>query len=80
MLETSWETLDAEVKAAVSLDEVIDAHSKYLNSIMDKALMSGRAEAIVTPLNDVLEDSLRFCRTQDQVHTRHIRSGPSSHC
>jgi hypothetical protein len=36
VLETSWETLDTEIKAAMSLDEVIEAHSKYLNSIMDK--------------------------------------------
>lgn len=46
VVEAAWLRLESELEAAVSLDEVIAAHDKYLSDIEDRALLSAKHEAI----------------------------------
>mmetsp|Transcript_67 Transcript_67/g.225 ORF Transcript_67/g.225 Transcript_67/m.225 type:complete len:905 (+) Transcript_67:342-3056(+) len=43
VLETSWDALEKNLQAAVDLDQVVEAHDVYLNSILDKALIGLQA-------------------------------------
>ena len=46
VVEAAWLRLESELQTAVSLDEVIAAHDRYLSDIEDRALLSSKHEAI----------------------------------
>lgn len=53
VLETSWGILQEKLNAALTLDEIIDAHNTYLSGIMVRALLHEDSTYVADKLNEV---------------------------
>ena len=46
VLETAWITLQTRIQKAISLDDVIEAHTSYLSDILERALLKVEHEGL----------------------------------
>jgi hypothetical protein len=67
VLEHSWVQLQDALHRAQSLDQVIDAHDRYLMEILDRALLSPRHEKLHMMMQAVLQSILRFCSLEETL-------------
>ena len=68
VMESSWRTFEAHVKAAREMDDLIAAHRSYVQQISDKALLTGVAAPLSTLLLPLFDDILRFAHTQQVMY------------
>ena len=62
LLEGGWKRLVMEVEAATTLDEVIEAHDRYLDGIVRKSLLrTDSEESIQHQLADQVQTILNIC-------------------
>eukprot|EP01138_Halocafeteria_seosinensis_P009649 gb/GECG01009860.1/.p1 GENE.gb/GECG01009860.1/~~gb/GECG01009860.1/.p1 ORF type:complete len:1022 (+),score=109.43 gb/GECG01009860.1/:1-3066(+) len=54
----------------LDLSGLIKAHEEYLARIMEKALLTGRSSHIGPHIQDLLDDAIRFARTQERLYTK----------
>lgn len=57
VLETEWEALMLDLQKAENLDEVIDAHERYLENLRRKALLQDKSQNVMAKLVAVLDVS-----------------------
>jgi gamma-tubulin complex component 3 len=77
VLEGGWKDLSLRIKAAKTLDEVIDAHRQYLTGIVRKSLLTSaersRAtepeKALALRLHELLMIAKAFCEFQERLFT-----------
>ena len=50
VMESSWEGLVHQVKGAKDMDDLIQSHHRYIHHIAEKALLSGQASSLSSPL------------------------------
>jgi len=74
VLEGGWEGLNASVRNARTVDDVIRAHDFYLNQIVDKTLLcidedgdSGNGKSLENLLRKLLSIALKFGKFQDHI-------------
>ena len=74
VLEGGWEGLNASVRNARTVDDVIRAHDFYLNQIVDKTLLcidedgdSGNGRSLENLLRKLLSIALKFGKFQDHI-------------
>ncbi|KAG6504408.1 gamma-tubulin complex component 3-like isoform X1 [Zingiber officinale] len=60
VLEVSWAHFSEEMDAARDLDDLLAAHDKYLNSIVEKSLLGERSLGVFKILFDLFDLILRF--------------------
>ncbi|WOL06631.1 hypothetical protein Cni_G15365 [Canna indica] len=60
VLEVSWARFSEEMDAAKDLDDLLAAHDKYLNSIVEKSLLGERSQAIIRILFILFDLILRL--------------------
>lgn len=75
VLEGGWKDLERHVAAAETLDEVIEAHGRYLEGIVRKSLLGGTSEsaatksetALASRLQELLMIAKSFCELQERL-------------
>ncbi|CAM9387478.1 unnamed protein product [Chrysoparadoxa australica] len=72
VLETSWTALMQSLEAAKDLDDVIGAHSAYLETVMQKALVIDGVSDIMQQLNRTLDVVLQFCSHQEVLMVKAV--------
>lgn len=61
VLECSWEKLAENIHKSIDLDEIIEAHSSYLNEITQKGFLSGaKNRALSMRLNTLFDIILTY--------------------
>lgn len=64
VIEASWETLQAEIRRPdATLDDLIEAHTKYINTIVQKGLLASSAEredGFLVQLHNMLKCMLSY--------------------
>ena len=68
VMESSWRTFEAQVKAAKEMDDLITAHRSYVQQISEKALLTGVAAPLSALLLPLFDDILRFAHTQQVMY------------
>lgn len=67
VLETAWATFHDKISQANCLDDVIFAHNKYLDEILDRALLSAQHENLNLQIQQLLQSILKFCTLEDAL-------------
>jgi gamma-tubulin complex component 3 len=72
VLEGGWRRLESEIEAAITLDEVIEAHDRYLNGIVRKSLLRTDMEDIAQQqlaeqVQTLLGITGEFCDLQERL-------------
>ncbi|XP_020526076.1 LOW QUALITY PROTEIN: gamma-tubulin complex component 3 [Amborella trichopoda] len=70
VLEVSWSCFLEEMEEAQDLDDLLAAHEKYLNSIVEKSLLGERSQHICKTLFVLFELILRFRSHADRLYER----------
>ncbi|KAK4792696.1 hypothetical protein SAY86_023131 [Trapa natans] len=82
VLEVSWLNFSHEMEVAKDLDDLLMAHEKYLNSILEKSLLGERSRALHKSLFILFDLILRFRSHADRlyegINELQTRSGKSS--
>ncbi|XP_024382207.1 gamma-tubulin complex component 3 [Physcomitrium patens] len=68
VLEYSWSNFLEEMEEAHDLDELIAAHVKYLDSILEKALLDERSQLLCKTLFSLVDLILRFRAFADRLY------------
>ncbi|XP_062112176.1 gamma-tubulin complex component 3 [Humulus lupulus] len=68
VLEVSWSTLSNEMEVAKDLDDLLAAHEKYLNSIVEKSLLGERSQTLYKSLFVLFDLILRFRSHADRLY------------
>ncbi|KAH9321324.1 hypothetical protein KI387_015963, partial [Taxus chinensis] len=68
VLEYSWADFLDEMEQARDLDELIAAHEKYLNSIVEKSLLGERSQQLCKTLFALFDLILRFRSHADRLY------------
>lgn len=69
VLEGHWKILLEEMSRAGTIDALIRAHTRYLGTILDRALLSERGRKLGLTLNAVLDTVLQFRSLQEKICT-----------
>ncbi|KAJ9655364.1 Microtubule-nucleating Tub4p (gamma-tubulin) complex component [Neophaeococcomyces mojaviensis] len=73
VIEASWETLKAAMhKPDVTLDDLIEAHTKYINTIVQKGLLASSAEredGFLVQLHNMLKCMLGFREVVESLYS-----------
>jgi len=67
VLEHSWQLFTADIAAASDLDGLCDAHERYLELIVSKALLGERSALLAQQLGTLFELMLRFRALADRL-------------
>jgi gamma-tubulin complex component 3 len=70
VLEVSWARFSDEMDAAKDLDDLLMAHDKYLNSILEKSLLGERLQGILRNLFALFDIILQFRSHADRWFER----------
>ena len=66
VMECSWAELMKHLKNAENLDEVIDAHEEFLNSVIRRALLGEGSRDLLTQIRAIYDRVVEF----DSVQSR----------
>lgn len=69
VLESEWQALEGKLKDSVSksLDGIVDAHDRYLDNILQRALLTTVHEPLHAQLQSMLDSIIRFCNQEDTL-------------
>lgn len=68
VLEVSWSEFSKELDVAKDLDDLLEAHEKYLHSIVEKALLGERSQNLNKTLFVLFDLILRFQSNADRLY------------
>ncbi|KAK9671631.1 hypothetical protein RND81_12G043800 [Saponaria officinalis] len=68
VLEVSWSNFSNEMEVAKDLDDLLAAHEKYLNSIVEKSLLGEKSRALYATLFVLFDLILRFRSLADRLY------------
>ncbi|CAL1372363.1 unnamed protein product [Linum trigynum] len=68
VLEVSWSKFSDEMEAAKDLDDLLAAHEKYLNSIIEKSLLGERSRPLYKSLFVLFDLILRYRGQVDRLY------------
>ena len=63
-MECSWDQLVKQLKLAENLDEVIEAHNLFLETLIKRALLDERSRDILTQLRAIYDRIVEFSNIQ----------------
>jgi gamma-tubulin complex component 3 len=67
VLETAWVKLQENLIRAKCLDDIIRFHDRYLEEILDRALLSQPHEQLNLQIQQLLQSILRFCALEESL-------------
>ncbi|KAI4300670.1 hypothetical protein L6164_034019 [Bauhinia variegata] len=68
VLEVSWSNFLNEMEIAKDLDDLLAAHEKYLDSIVEKSLLGKRSQSLCKSLSVIFDLILRFRSHADRLY------------
>ena len=68
VMECSWDELMKRLKTAENLDEVIDAHDEFLNSVVRRALLGELTRDLLTQLRAIYDRVVEFDSVQNRLY------------
>lgn len=72
VMECSWAELMKRLKSAENLDEVIDAHEEFLNSVIRRALLGEGSRDLLTQIRAIYDRVVEFDAVQSRLYTEAI--------
>ena len=69
VMECSWDELMKRLKTAENLDEVIDAHDEFLNSVVRRALLGELSRDLLTQLRAIYDRVVEFDAVQNRLYS-----------
>jgi gamma-tubulin complex component 3 len=69
VLECGWADLEKAVVQAGDLDQVISAHTTFLNNITSRALLDPSSQTLLRQLRTIFDLIVQFQRAQEEVYT-----------
>jgi gamma-tubulin complex component 3 len=63
-MECSWDQLVRQLKEAENLDEVIEAHKEFLDTLVKRALLDERSRDVLTQLRAIYDRIVEFSNIQ----------------
>ncbi len=69
VMECSWAELMKRLRTAENLDEVIDAHEEFLNSVIRRALLGELSKDLLTQLRAIYDRVVEFDAVQSRLYT-----------
>ena len=76
MLEAGWAAFTAELSAAPDLDSIIASHARYLDGVLQKALLAERSQLLLKQLLTLFDVVLRFRALADRVSEMAAAAAP----
>jgi len=67
VLECSWEELNKELQAIQDVDQLIASHNRYVEKILERALLTEDSETEKKQMDRVFKCILDYCFTQQQI-------------
>ena len=67
-MECSWAELIKHLKSAENLDEVIDAHEEFLNSVIRRALLGEGSRDLLTQIRAIYDRIVEFDAVQSRYN------------
>lgn len=77
VMECSWDILIKQLKKAESLDEVIEAHEEFLQTLLRQALLDEESNELLTQLRAIYDRILEFQSIQNKMQTAAIAEAES---
>ena len=68
VMECSWDILIKQLKHAENLDEVIEAHSEFLETLVKRALLDERSRDLLTQLRAIYDRILEVQPIQNKLY------------
>ena len=68
VMECSWAELIKHLKSAENLDEVIDAHEEFLNSVIRRALLGEGSRDLLTQIRAIYDRIVEFDAVQSRYN------------
>lgn len=72
VMECSWAELTKRLKSAENLDEVIDAHEEFLNSVIRRALLGELSRDLLTQIRAIYDRVVEFDAVQSRLYTEAV--------
>ena len=72
VMECSWAELMKRLKSAENLDEVIDAHEEFLNSVIRRALLGEGSRDLLTQIRAIYDRVVEFDAVQSRLYTEAV--------
>ena len=69
VMECSWDELMKRLKTAENLDEVIDAHNDFLDSVVRRALLGESSRDLLTQLRAIYDRVVEFDAVQNRLYS-----------
>jgi len=68
VIESAWQELEADMAKAEDLDQLIVAHQRYIESLMERALLGSGTEKLMACLDSIFKLIIKFQQTQDVLY------------
>lgn len=72
VMECSWAELMKRLKSAENLDEVIDAHEEFLNSVIRRALLGELSKELLTQIRAIYDRVVEFDAVQSRLYNEAV--------
>jgi len=72
VMECSWAELIKHLKSAENLDEVIDAHEEFLNSVIRRALLGEGSRDLLTQIRAIYDRIVEFDAVQSRLYNEAV--------
>jgi len=70
VLECSWDALLKKVKSAGDMDQLINAHQEFLNTIIKRSLLDDKSNNILNQLRTLLDHIIKFQILQNEMFSK----------
>ena len=71
-MECSWDMLMKHLRSAESLDEVIEAHEEFLQTLLKRSLLDDGSRDLLTQLRTIYDRIIEFQATQNQLYVEAV--------
>ena len=78
VMECSWDELMKRLKNAENLDEVIDAHEDFLNSVIRRAMLGELSRDLLTQLRAIYDRIAEFDTVQKSLYEQAIEESDAT--
>ena len=72
VMECSWAELMKQLKSAENLDEVIDAHEEFLNSVVRRALLGDLSRDLLTQIRAIYDRVVELDHMQSRLYAEAV--------
>eukprot|EP00359_Climacostomum_virens_P002650 CAMPEP_0204902964 /NCGR_PEP_ID=MMETSP1397-20131031/3980_1 /ASSEMBLY_ACC=CAM_ASM_000891 /TAXON_ID=49980 /ORGANISM="Climacostomum Climacostomum virens, Strain Stock W-24" /LENGTH=724 /DNA_ID=CAMNT_0052071541 /DNA_START=123 /DNA_END=2297 /DNA_ORIENTATION=+ len=69
VVESTWLQFSKELATVADFDQLINCHSKYLTTLLDRAFLGPSTEAIYKQVLHLLDIALRFAQSSEALYT-----------